>query len=361
MNTSSNKLNHILQLCTMALTAVLIALFLFALLLVGRLQGTARVVNYAGLVRGKTQRIVKLEIVGEPEDGMLDDVASYIDGLRSGSSDLDLVRLNDEPFQTEMTVLSVEFDDLRDEILQVRKLGYASTDIIQKSEDFFQTCDEATGLAEKYSQRLATTLEVLEKIVLVDILGLVFLFGYQLFLSVQYAAMNRVLQTKVYLDEATGLANKNKCEELLNAEVRPDSGTAICVFDMNDLHTINNTLGHDKGDEYIRSFARLLRQTIPSQHFVGRDGGDEFLAILYDVNRESALAVMRAIQKQAAERSKQQPEMPLSYAAGCALAADFEGCTMRELFRRADQNMYLDKTRVKQEEGKDIRNVREEN
>ena len=167
-------------------------------------------------------------------------------------------------------------------------------------------------------------------------------------------------ERRVILLEDTGFF-KNKCEELLNAEECPDPGTAICVFDMNDLHTINNTLGHDKGDEYIRSFARLLRQTIPSQHFVGRDGGDEFLAILYDVNRESALAVMRAIQKQAAERSKQQPEMPLSYAAGCALAADFEGCTMRELFRHADQNMYLDKTRVKQEEGKDIRNMRGEN
>lgn len=58
-------------------------------MLVGKIQGTARVVNYAGLVRGKTQLIVKLEISGTPEDALLGDMASYIEGLRFGSSELD--------------------------------------------------------------------------------------------------------------------------------------------------------------------------------------------------------------------------------------------------------------------------------
>lgn len=37
----------------------------------------------------------------------------------------------------------------------------------------------------------------------------------------------------------------------------------MCVFDMNNLRTINNTLGHDKGDEYICSFAIQLRKAVP--------------------------------------------------------------------------------------------------
>ena len=44
------------------------------------------------------------------------------------------------------------------------------------------------------------------------------------------------------------------------------------------------------------------------------------------------------------------PEMPISYAAGYALSSDFEGSTMRELFRLADKNMYIDKNRAKMEE-----------
>lgn len=115
------KFQHIIQLFTVLLTAILISLFFAALVLVGKIQGTARVINYAGLVRGKTQRIVKLEISGTPEDDLLGDVASYIEGLRFGSSELDLVRLDDADFQAKMTALSSEFDDLRNELILVRQ------------------------------------------------------------------------------------------------------------------------------------------------------------------------------------------------------------------------------------------------
>ena len=273
MKNDSSRFGHIIQLFTVLLTAILISLFFAALVLVGKIQGTARVVNYAGLVRGKTQRIVKLEISGTPEDDLLDDVASYIEGLRFGSSELDLVRLDDADFQAKMTALSSEFDDLRNELILVRQRGYTETAIIAKSEHFFQTCDEATNLAEVYSQKRATALDFLEKVVLADIVGLLLLFGYQIFKALRYAAMNRILQRKVYLDEATGLPNKNKCEELLDAPDPPDGDTALCVFDLNNLRTVNNNLGHDKGDKYIRSFAEQLRLAVPSQHFVGRDGG----------------------------------------------------------------------------------------
>ena len=350
MKNDPSRFGHIIQLFTVLLTAILISLFFAVLVLVGKIQGTARVVNYAGLVRGKTQLIVKLEISGTPEDALLGDMASYIEGLRFGSSELNLVRLDDADFQAKMTALSSEFDDLRNELILVRQRGYAETAIIAKSEHFFQTCDEATHLAEVYSQKRATALDFLEKVILADIVGLLFLFGYQIFKALRYAAMNRILQCKVYLDEATGLPNKNKCEELLDAPDPPDGNTALCVFDLNNLRTINNTIGHDKGDEYIRSFAEQLRLAVPSRHFVGRDGGDEFIAILYGVDWDGAQDVLRSIRAQAAEYSRQHPEMPLSYAAGCAIASDFEGSTLRELFRHADKNMYVDKNRANREE-----------
>lgn len=61
-----------------ALTVILIALFLTLMVLVSKIQGTARVVNYAGLVRGKTQRIIKLEDAKEPQDEMIASVASFM-------------------------------------------------------------------------------------------------------------------------------------------------------------------------------------------------------------------------------------------------------------------------------------------
>ena len=122
------------------LTIILIILFFCIMSMVEKIQGTARVVNYAGLVRGKTQRIIKLEDAGEPQDTMIADINAYIDGLQNGSSELDLVRLDDRDFQDKMTELASYFEELKAEILLVREKGYENTAIIEKSETFFKIC-----------------------------------------------------------------------------------------------------------------------------------------------------------------------------------------------------------------------------
>lgn len=350
--TLEKKLTYIIRFFMMTLTMILIVLVFIVMSLVGKIQGTARVVNYAGLVRGKTQRIIKLEDAGQPQDGMIDDVSSFIEGLRFGSDDLNLVRLDDDAFQTKMEELDTYFVDLKKEIMLVRENGYENTQIIEKSETFFGICDEATGLAEAYSQKKATALSRLEKVVVADIIGLILIIGAELVKALRYAAINRALQKKVYLDEATGLPNKNKCEEILNdpEQIAADSPVAMCVFDLNNLRTINNNLGHDKGDEYIRSFARQLQKSVAENCFVGRDGGDEFIAVIYGADHQMAKECLASIRTNADEYSRENPEMPISYASGYALSSDFEGCTMRELFRYADKNMYIDKNRAKMEE-----------
>ena len=124
------------------------------------------------------------------------------------------------------------------------------------------------------------------------------------------------MQKKVYLDEATGLPNKNKCEEILN-ETEPipvNELVAMCVFDLNNLRTINNNLGHDKGDEYIRSFAIQLREAVPEEFFAGRDGGDEFIAVLKGLDHEASEMSAEHPQPWLQNNSRQHPEMPISYA-----------------------------------------------
>lgn len=359
MKSKDKKSIYLLRSSMMILTTVLIILFFCIMSLVGKIQGTARVVNYAGLVRGCTQRIIKLEDAGTPRDDLIETVSSIIDGLRNNSDSLNLVRLNDKAFQTKMDELSVDFEDLKSEIYLVREKGYENTSIIEKSENFFQVCDEATGLAEAYSQRKATSLDYLEKIVIVIIIGLVFVIGTELIKALRFAAQNRILQKKVYLDEATGLPNKNKCEEILDDPTPPQADTlvSVCVFDLNNLRTINNNLGHDKGDEYIRTFAIQLRKAVPEEWFVGRDGGDEFIAVFTGADHPRIRECLENIRTQCQEYSVLHPEMPLSYAAGYALSSDFPGDTMRELFRYADKNMYIDKNQAKIQEAQDKQNL----
>lgn len=352
MKKTQNKLTYIMRTLMMVMTSILIILFFVIISLVGQIQGTARVVNYAGLVRGETQRMIKLEDAEEPQDKMMNTISSYIQGLREGSNDLNLVCLDDKDFQNKMEELDSYFEELKKEILSVRENGYENTDIIEKSETFFGICDEAVGYAEAYSQRKASALNVLEQIVFADIAGLIILIAFELIKALRFAAQNRMLQKKVYLDEATGLPNKNKCEEILgNPEPVPLDGlTAVCVFDLNNLRTINNNLGHEKGDEYIRSFAVELRKVVPAEYFTGRDGGDEFIAVFHGLDHSEMRKMLQMIREHMAAYSVEHPEMPLSYAVGYALSCDFDQCTMRELFRLADKNMYVDKNHAKMEE-----------
>ena len=346
-----NRFSKIIRFLMTVLTSILIVLILIIILMVSRIQGTARVVNYAGLVRGKTQRIIKLEDARMPQDEMIADVEGYIKGLRFGSEELDLVSLDDKAFQAKMEELDDYFDTLKNEIDLVRQVGYENTNIIQESEIFFNLCDVATGLAESYSQRIATRLKQFEVLTVVDIVILVFMLLYELFKAFHYAKANRELKSKIYLDEATGLPNKNKCEEILTLEV--DSNMAICVFDLNNLRIINNQQGHERGDLYINSFAKCLRKGVDENQYVGRYGGDEFIAFFKDVTKADV--------KRNLENIKQVcnccTEMSLSYAVGFAYSNDFSKLTMRELFCQADKNMYIDKNQAKIKEANQKRNL----
>lgn len=154
MKETEKKQTHFLRIAMMVLTTILIVLFFMIMSMVGKIQGTARVINYAGLVRGGTQRMVKLEISGEPQDKMYETISSYIEGLRYGSDKLNFVRLADKDFQNKMDELAQYFEEeLRSELLLVREKGYENTDIISKSEHFFQICDETVSYAEVYSQK----------------------------------------------------------------------------------------------------------------------------------------------------------------------------------------------------------------
>lgn len=84
----------------------------------------------------------------------------------------------------------------------------------------------------------------------------------------------------------------------------------MCVFDLNNLHTVNNNFGHEKGDEYIRSFAQQLGCVASETCFVGRDGGDEFIAVLWDADRTAVESCLARVRANVNEYSEAHPDLP---------------------------------------------------
>jgi len=72
---------------------------------------------------------------------------------------------------------------------------------------------------------------------------------------------------------------------------------AICVFDLNNLRIINNQQGHERGDLYINLFAKSLRNGVDENQFVGRCGGDEFIAFFKNVTKEDVKRNLENIKK----------------------------------------------------------------
>lgn len=87
------------------LIAILIVLCFMMMADANKLQGTSRVINYAGIVRGATQRLVKLEIMGQENNELEKYLDSIILGLKNGNTELSLVRLEADDYQEKLTIL----------------------------------------------------------------------------------------------------------------------------------------------------------------------------------------------------------------------------------------------------------------
>lgn len=106
---------------------------------------------------------------------------------------------------------------------------------------------------------------------------------------------------------------------------------------------MNDTIGHAAGDSMIANFAHILRKVVPEKDFVGRFGGDEFIAILYDTTSGQADELLEKLH--ATVKQYQPGNMPdaISYAYGYSYSMNYKDCTLRNLLDKADHEMYLNK------------------
>ena len=238
----------------------------------------------------------------------LDDILS---GLKYEDGHYDLVSLSDKDYQKKLDVQIACWDKLKNEIQKVRSGENGTADLVDMSETYFQMADETVA-------------------------------------AVKVSRANRQLEQKAYIDLHTGLPNKSKCEELFHNVEFIKTPTACIVFDMNNLKRVNDSLGHSIGDQLILNFARLLRNSIPAKHFVGRYGGDEFMAVIYDATRESITEILTEFQNEVEQFNGYGTQFRISYSHGLALSTDYNECTLRTLFDKADKYMYENKQQSKQ-------------
>ncbi len=343
----SEKQKRIVPVIQSGLILILITFVILMMIQIQRLQGTARDINYAGLVRGATQREVKLEITGEESDKLIKYLDDVLDGLKYGNGSYHLTRIPDKDYQNKLEIQIEYWQELKNEIYKVREKGYEATDVVEMSERYFSYADDTVSAAETYSETIADKIRMLEYLSAFDMVLMIGLIIEQYFLARKIAKANKLLKKKAYLDVHTGLPNKSRCEELLqNSEFLSES-TVCLMFDLNNLKTVNDSLGHAAGDSLISNFARILRNVVLAKDFVGRFGGDEFMVVMYESGREEAEELLNDLEAQIEDFNKYSKNPPISYAHGYAISKDYSECTLRTLMDKADHYMYINKQKEK--------------
>ena len=149
-------------------------------------------------------------------------------------------------------------------------------------------------------------------------------------------------------DALTGLFNRRRFDEELSRELaraaRYDEPGALLVLDLDNFKYVNDTLGHQAGDQVVMSVAALLHKRLRETDVVSRLGGDEFAVLLPHTDPEQAKAVgtdlLRAVREHEALAGGRSMRMTTSL--GVAHFPE-DGSTAQELLAAADTAMYVAK------------------
>ena len=312
------------------------------------MQGNARVVNYTGIIRGATQRLVKNELYDYHDDSEITRLDDIMLGLQTGKGSQNINVLEDDEYLNKLEVLSKEWEELKELIYEYRDNHKVESTLYIKSEHYFATADKVVSLAESYSDGIARNLKSLEVSITLTIVIMLLVLLFQLGYEVR---SNRVLNKIAYIDAQTGLPNKRGCDEKLNELFTQNHDKNVCciIFDINNLKVANDNFGHFVGDALITSFASLLRRYMPENMFVGRFGGDEFIGIMENANKAEIIRCIEELKKTANQTlvGSTKNNILISFAYGWAFSDEYPNYTIKALMDIADKNMYENKKNMK--------------
>lgn len=164
-------------------------------------------------------------------------------------------------------------------------------------------------------------------------------------------AEQEVLEKLAYMDVLTNTYNRNKCEKILEDMEEKRKPGYLINFDLNGLKYVNDNFGHTQGDILLKHFSEILRSTFQGRGMVGRMGGDEFLAVMYEPEEDKVIDALTDLDRNIALWNRLHPDDKISVSYGYAFYNGEKHVKLRKIYEQADVQMYEFKKQFKKQKG----------
>jgi two-component system, cell cycle response regulator len=159
-------------------------------------------------------------------------------------------------------------------------------------------------------------------------------------------SVNQTIELAV-TDPLTGLNNRRYLDKhlklLFDRAIARGRSLSVCITDIDRFKSVNDTYGHDAGDEVLKEFAARVRSTVRGADLACRFGGEEFVVIMPDTPPETAAAIAERL-RHAVESQPfvlRQSGTQLSITASLGISSTVYGApSAEELVRQADRALY---------------------
>jgi diguanylate cyclase (GGDEF)-like protein len=160
---------------------------------------------------------------------------------------------------------------------------------------------------------------------------------------------NEHLSRLSFADSLTGLPNRRRLDETLDAEwrraLRSQTSLAVVIADIDAFKAYNDTLGHPEGDKCLTAVAEVIQQAASrGGDFAARYGGEEFVILIPGADRAAAVAFAEMLRKACEARAIPHPFSPVgrvvTISLGVAATIPTEEATAEALLAAADEALY---------------------
>lgn len=245
-------------------------------------QSYSQLINYVGIVRGATQRLVKLEMSDIPSDDLIVYLDDIVENLSTGKGKYGLILPDDDNYKEYLEELVICWEELKKDIYTYREDSSVKQVLLDDSESYFELANETVFAAEGFSRnRTSNLIKMTVALIICIILIWLFFFWSNIRKILNLENVNKKLEDKAGRDILTNAYTIERFKRTAQSLLDRNEGSKYAVFyvDFADFKYINDVFGYEWGDHILKEYVSILAEDMQEKEVFGRVNADNFVIL----------------------------------------------------------------------------------